>query len=505
MSFKRFDPEDVVVGTEIVSTPTWTGASGEVSTLKQFYTSSKQAGGYTGQFYLDVYSTNPDQDVDYQIGTPVENGSAVFRGSNPVENSSDTPRYITSLSEYAKVQFSIAYADKTGKGAPPYTLPISHENNESMGDLLQKSPSSTVFGQYRSLVLGDEDSDFKFNGGEGDISENFFAISIDRARFKEKLIPGTLQLTLKPASASYATLSEALKGLGVNGSSLPTDLTVANAGLKPLDTASIDPSDPDINSSIDPEYTSSVAIVIRDDSSKNQSVQHIDSGRVYTLKAYVSITGENFEDEPCTKTVTRDILEEKPEAGVCDVPVQDDPYSYYRVNSQNKVYAETPTRLNRWCYGKSCGFFLPDIGVILLDVQALRTLGVLNQDPREYAEYVEWMTEDNVDVFDTNVSSPMEMLYKQLEEFTVMSQETVTSNYIFVRARNAEFNYSTNPSNITGSGELRHDVMINSPEAFITTVGLYNDSGDLLSVAKLSRPLPKSFGREALIRIKLDF
>jgi hypothetical protein len=47
--------------------------------------------------------------------------------------------------------------------------------------------------------------------------------------------------------------------------------------------------------------------------------------------------------------------------------------------------------------------------------------------------------------------------------------------------------------------------MINSPQAYITTVGLYNDSNDLLGIAKLSRPLLKDFTKEALIRIKLDY
>jgi len=34
---------------------------------------------------------------------------------------------------------------------------------------------------------------------------------------------------------------------------------------------------------------------------------------------------------------------------------------------------------------------------------------------------------------------------------------------------------------------------------------LYNDANELLAVAKLSKPLLKSFSREALIKIKLDF
>ena len=88
---------------------------------------------------------------------------------------------------------------------------------------------------------------------------------------------------------------------------------------------------------------------------------------------------------------------------------------------------------------------------------------------------------------------------------SLQSEETVSSNYVFVRVRNSEFNYSTNPSNTTGSGELRHDVMINTPQAYMTTVGLYNDSNDLLAVAKLSKPLLKDFTKEALVRIKLDY
>ena len=99
----------------------------------------------------------------------------------------------------------------------------------------------------------------------------------------------------------------------------------------------------------------------------------------------------------------------------------------------------------------------------------------------------------------------IQILKDSINSFTLRSEETVSSNYVFVRARNSEFNYSTNPSNITGSGELRHDVMIDTPQAYVTGIGLYNDNNDLLAVAKLSRPLIKDFTKEALIRIKLDY
>jgi len=86
------------------------------------------------------------------------------------------------------------------------------------------------------------------------------------------------------------------------------------------------------------------------------------------------------------------------------------------------------------------------------------------------------------------------------------SEEVITSNYVFVRARNAEFNYSQNPTFVDSTtGGVRFTDFISAPQTFITTVGLYNDNGDCLAVAKLSKPLKKDFTKEALIRIKLDF
>jgi hypothetical protein len=77
---------------------------------------------------------------------------------------------------------------------------------------------------------------------------------------------------------------------------------------------------------------------------------------------------------------------------------------------------------------------------------------------------------------------------------------------VFIRPRSSEFNYSENPSFISGStGEVLYSQFINSPQVYITTIGLYNDSNELLAVAKLSRPLLKDFTKEALVRVKLDF
>jgi hypothetical protein len=148
----------------------------------------------------------------------------------------------------------------------------------------------------------------------------------------------------------------------------------------------------------------------------------------------------------------------------------------------------------------SYGLMLPDIGTIILNAAALNlsfanggvSLGTVtgsNSDDNNPARLFTRLSTT------TGVSS-----------FALNSQETVTSDFAFVRARNGEFNYSENPSFISGStGNIVYDAFIQNPQTYITTVGLYNDNNELLGVAKLSKPLKKDFSKEALIRVKLDF
>ena len=86
------------------------------------------------------------------------------------------------------------------------------------------------------------------------------------------------------------------------------------------------------------------------------------------------------------------------------------------------------------------------------------------------------------------------------------SRENISSTYYFVRIKNAEFNYSNNPTFTTGSvGLIRQTTFYTDPKTYITTIGLYNDRNELLAVAKTSKPIQKSFSNELLLKIKLDF
>ena len=150
----------------------------------------------------------------------------------------------------------------------------------------------------------------------------------------------------------------------------------------------------------------------------------------------------------------------------------------------------------------SYGLMFPDLGVILLNPRALSTPSssggvALATNTSDGGTGV--LTTPNLATLFRAISGSNASL------FTLQSQETVSSRYFFTRIKNSDFNYTTNPSIINNSGSLLYDTLIDNPQTYITTVGMYNDNNELLAVAKLSRPLVKDFTKESLIRIKLDY
>ena len=349
--YKRFGAIDKVTNrTEVVTSGIWSNDSGS---LTAFYTSSEQSSSVSGKYYLDVYN-------------------------------------LPTSSTGAEVQFSIAYGHINGGGAP------SLDQNDS-----STLPTKAVYSQFRNILLDSNDTYFSvYNGSVADGFDlnDIFVININRARYREQLDPGNIQLNLIGSGSSGKQIS------------------------------------------------------LIDDSGQIETVGA--SGRVFNM-----VSGA------------------------------------LNIGTQNEGTISSITASN----GQGWGLFYPDAGVIVLNPAALKTtFGAEMMLTSTYSS-------STVDTWENNNNA----LYKLISasaDFQARRTENVSTSHYFVRANNREFNFSNNPTFVTGStGQFVQPTFEKDPKVYITTVGLYDDANELIAVAKVSKPIEKSFDKEVAIKVKLDF
>jgi len=351
--YKKFGANDKVTNrTQIVTSGIWSGDTGSLGSTMT--TSSTQIASKSGKYYIDVYN----KDV----------------------SSSD-----------AEVQFSIAYGDLNGYGSPSLA-----SVDESL------LASKATYAQYKNILLDPADPYFSVYSGStagGYDMQNFYAININRARYKERLDPGNISIKL-------------------NG-------------------------------------TIGIINLIDDSGGTNETVTT--AGRVYNI-----VSGS------------------------------------LNIGTSNSATIISPTSSN----GQGWGLFYPDMGIILLNPAALAA----RVDAKLAAPTVQYTT----DIYYNNtIGSGSIRLMEVLKgggDFQVRRTENVSTSHYFVRANNREFNFSNNPTFVTGSvGQFVQGLFENDPHVFITSVGMYDDANELLAVAKLSTPIEKTFDKEVAIKVKLDF
>jgi len=351
--YKKFGSNDKVTNrTIVVTSGIWSGDTGSLGTL---YTSSAQINNVSGRYYIDVY--------------------------NKLTSSSD-----------AEVQFSVAYGDIRGFGAPSLA-------NDDFSLLSTKA----IYSQFRNVLLNPTDTYFSVYSGSTSAAHNleaFYAININRARYKERLDPGNISIKL----------------------------------------------------------TGNVRTVNLIDDSGGTDENVTTSGRVYNL-----VSGSLNIGSALTASIN----------------------SYTASNGQG------------W------GLFYPDLGVVILNPEALK-VGVdsgLAQATNVTSAGIYYNN-------NTAASGSIKLIQciSDGNDFQARRTENVSTSHYFVRANNREFNFSNNPSFVTGSsGQFVVGAFEKDPHVYITTVGLYNDANELLAVAKTSKPIEKSFDKEVSIKVKLDF
>jgi len=358
--YKKFGAIDKVTNrTEIVTSGIWSGDTGSLA-VNATYTSSAQIAGVSGKYYIDVY-----------------NG-------------------LTS-STASEVQFSIAYGDASGYGTPTLT----QDDSSTLS-------SKATYNQYRNILLDSADPYFSVYTGStagGYNLQNFYAININRARYKERLDPGNISIKLG------GTIRE------VN--------------------------------------------LIDDSGGTDENVTT--SGRVYNI-----VSGSLNIGSALTASIQ----------------------SYTASNGQG------------W------GLFYPDMGIVLLNPAALAAN--VNPNLSAASSSIAGVYHNNSTSASVTVGTSGSIaLLKALAtggDFQVRRTENVSTSHYFVRANNREFNFSNNPTFVTGSvGEFVQSTFERDPKVYITTVGLYDDANELLAVAKTSKPVEKSFDKEVAIKVKLDF
>ena len=353
--YKKFGTIDKVTNrTEIVTSGIWSGDTGSLD-VKANYTSSVQSviTSNSGKYYLDVYNTT-------------DTGSG-------------------------EVQFSIAYGDSRGYGAPT----LQQTDSSTM-------PTKAIYNQLKNVLLDSADNYFSIYTGStagGSDMTSFYAINVNRARYKERLDPGNISIDLSGSIGSITLIDD----------SGGTDENVTTAG------------------------------------------------RVYNL-----VSGS------------------------------------LNIGSALSASINSPTASN----GQGWGLFYPDMGIILLNPVAL-SAGVDAKLAPASSSIPNVYHQNNGN---TSGSVALLMAISGGADFQVRRTENVSTSHYFVRANNREFNFSNNPTFVTGSvGAFVNASFEKDPKVYITTVGLYDDSNELLAVAKTSKPIEKSFDKEIAIKVKLDF
>ena len=157
MSFKDFNPDGDIVDNQLstISEPLWSNSEG---TLATFFTGSVQSSN-TGKYYYDVHRTD-DQTTD--------------------------------------VEFAVSYGHRLGSGS---------EGGTVVGET---NPTKGIYSQLRQVLLSAQTTQFNFHGGSGTdyYSNDVFAVSINRARYREKMDPGNWELHLTSGSNTIKLIDD---------------------------------------------------------------------------------------------------------------------------------------------------------------------------------------------------------------------------------------------------------------------------------------------------------
>lgn len=154
-TYTRFSSDDIVITTEKVFTSTWTDNTNALAS--------------TANSHFGDLNNTAVSDAEYNSAT----SSLAFITNVYNGDATDTSN---------KIQYTISYGHKKGSGSLDYT-----STDEGF------SSARSIYGQFRSLVYGDENRNFTFNGYE---PEDIYVLNVNRSLYKQSLRLGSLNLSV---------------------------------------------------------------------------------------------------------------------------------------------------------------------------------------------------------------------------------------------------------------------------------------------------------------------
>jgi len=335
-----------------------------------------------------------------------------------------------------------------------FAIAYGHVNGGGAPSLLDeeqaKLPTKAIYSQYRNLLLDPTDTRFSFQGVQ---SDHIYIINIERARVREQLDPGNWQLPLSGANGVLTFIDDSNQTLGA--------LTANSRAGRVFNIVS------GSITSVSGSVTSSTNATTWGVNGPGYGLVYPDLG-ILVLNPDAIGPAVGFYLSGSSANLTS--------------PVGTTTGSAMASSQSSPVYTSTNV------------LTLDDILTVPFAPLTGSIAGANWSSEKAAFNQAGLFTSLRSAILTTNF------------EFRARSAETISSTHYFVRLRNKEYNYSNNPTfrdpdnNTIIQPEFRTD-----PRSYVTTIGLYNDRNELLAVAKLSKPLRKTYAEEVLLRIRLDF
>ena len=187
----------------------------------------------------------------------------------------------------------------------------------------------------------------------------------------------------------------------------------------------------------------------------------------------------------------------------------------YRVNSPAGEYGILSCSSGANIGTPSCGLIFYQAGVAVLSSSIFQSAslgGILSDTSGSKAGLglvdfgdVAGTSSINEVMVSSSISGACDDLRHRIYDISYQNTTELNSTIHFCRLQSSDFNYSANPTYLTGSKIRVKNTQTDSPVSYFTTVGLYSADNELLAIAKVSEPLKKTPANEMVLRVRLDY